>query len=151
MMSADCCMPRRWEWCTMEAVERWRPPWFIGGGLCALPSFNNIRLSCSLFVLVLHPEPPCVSQKMGNKRKLDNGTGKLDLLKANLHMYIFAMTGEFLAGQLDLPICSLWFVLPARKIFGRLPRSSNLQDRVICSSLDCSRRERGGRMEGSRG
>jgi hypothetical protein len=40
MMSADCCMPRRREWCTMEAVGRRRPPWFIRGGLCVLPSFN---------------------------------------------------------------------------------------------------------------
>jgi hypothetical protein len=24
----------------MEAVGRWRPPWFIGGGLCVLPSFQ---------------------------------------------------------------------------------------------------------------
>jgi hypothetical protein len=51
----------------------------------------------------------------------------------------------------DRSICSSWFVLPARKIFGRLPRSSNLQDPVIRSSLDCSRRERGGRTEGARG
>ncbi len=29
-----------------------------------------------------------------------------DLLKTNLHMYKFAMTREFLAGKLDLPICS---------------------------------------------
>jgi hypothetical protein len=39
--------------------------------------------------------------KMGDKRKLDNATGKWDLQKANLHMYKFAMTGEFLPGQLD--------------------------------------------------
>ncbi len=38
---------------------------------------------------------------MGDKRKLDNATGKWDLQKANLHMYKFAMTGEFLPGQLD--------------------------------------------------
>ncbi len=43
---------------------------------------------------------------MGDKRKLDNATGKWDLLKANLHMYKFAMTQEFLAGKLDLPFCS---------------------------------------------
>jgi hypothetical protein len=46
MMSADCCMPRRWEWRTMEAVGRRRPPWFIGGGLCVLPSFN-LGKACS--------------------------------------------------------------------------------------------------------
>jgi hypothetical protein len=42
-------------------------------------------------------DPPCVSQKMGNKGKLDNVTGKWDLQKANLHMYKFAMTRKFLA------------------------------------------------------
>jgi hypothetical protein len=46
MMSADCCMPWRREWCTMEAVGRQRPPWFIGGGLCVLPSFN-LGKACS--------------------------------------------------------------------------------------------------------
>jgi hypothetical protein len=40
MMSADCCMPWRLEWCTMEAVGQRRLPWFIGDGLCVLPSFN---------------------------------------------------------------------------------------------------------------
>jgi hypothetical protein len=40
MMSADCCVRRSWERCTMEAVGRWRPPWFIGGGLSVLPSFH---------------------------------------------------------------------------------------------------------------
>jgi hypothetical protein len=51
-------------------------------------------------------DPPCVYQKMGDKGILDNATGKWDLQKANLHMYKFAMTREFLAGKLDLPICS---------------------------------------------
>jgi hypothetical protein len=51
-------------------------------------------------------DPPCASQKMGDKGKLDNATGKWDLKKAYLHMYKFAMTREFLAGKLDLPICS---------------------------------------------
>jgi hypothetical protein len=46
MMSADCCMPRHREWCTMEAVGRRRPPWFIGGGFCVLPSFN-LGKACS--------------------------------------------------------------------------------------------------------
>ncbi len=36
-------------------------------------------------------DPPCVSQKMVDKRKLDNATGKWDLQKANLYMYNFAM------------------------------------------------------------
>jgi hypothetical protein len=40
MMLADFCMPQHWEWCTMEALGRRRPPWFIRGGLCVLPSFN---------------------------------------------------------------------------------------------------------------
>ena len=46
MMLADCCMPQRREWCTMEAVGRRRLPWFIGGGLCVLPSFN-LGKACS--------------------------------------------------------------------------------------------------------
>ncbi len=45
-MSADCCMPRCREWCNMEAVGQWRPPWFIGGDLCVLPSFN-LDKACS--------------------------------------------------------------------------------------------------------
>ncbi len=39
IMLVDCCMPWRREWCTMKAVGRRRLPWFIGGGLCVLPSF----------------------------------------------------------------------------------------------------------------
>ncbi len=31
-------------------------------------------------------DPPCVFQKMGNERKLNNAIGKWDLVKANLHM-----------------------------------------------------------------
>ncbi len=46
MMLADVCMPQRWEWCTLEAMGRRRPPWFIGGGLCVLPSFN-LGKACS--------------------------------------------------------------------------------------------------------
>jgi hypothetical protein len=40
ILLADCCMPWRQEWRTMEAMGLWRPPWFIGGGLCVLPSFH---------------------------------------------------------------------------------------------------------------
>ncbi len=40
IMLADCCMPRRQDWCTMEAVGQWWLPLFIGGGLCVLPSFH---------------------------------------------------------------------------------------------------------------
>jgi hypothetical protein len=46
IMLASCCMPWRREWCTMEAVGQRRPPWFIGGGLCALPSFH-LGKACS--------------------------------------------------------------------------------------------------------
>ncbi len=47
-------------------------------------------------------DPPGVTQKTGNKRKLENASGKWDLGKANLHMYNFVMVQEFLAGKLDL-------------------------------------------------
>jgi hypothetical protein len=62
------------------------------------------RLSVFLFFIRSESaaDPPCVSQKMGDKRKLDNATGKWDLGKANLHMYNFAMVREFLADKLDL-------------------------------------------------
>ncbi len=46
MMSADYCMPRHREWCTMEAVGRRRPPWFIRGGLFVLPIFHLCK-ACS--------------------------------------------------------------------------------------------------------
>jgi len=42
---------------------------------------------------------------MGDKKKLNNVTGKWDLLQANSHMYKFAMTREFLADNLDSLIC----------------------------------------------
>ncbi len=46
MLLADCCMPWHREWCTMEAVGWRQLPWFIGGGLCVLPSFH-LGKACS--------------------------------------------------------------------------------------------------------
>jgi hypothetical protein len=46
VMLAGCCMPWCREWCTMEAVGRRRPPWFIWGDLCVLPSFH-LSKACS--------------------------------------------------------------------------------------------------------
>ncbi len=64
----------------------------------------GIWLSCSLFVLVLHPEPPCVSQKWEIR---ENWTTQLvsGIWKRPICMYKFAITGEFLPDQFDLPTC----------------------------------------------
>ncbi len=63
---------------------------FDDNGVCLSRGLNQktgIWLICSLFVLVLHLEPPCVSQKMGDKRNWSIVTGKWVLEKASLHMY----------------------------------------------------------------
>jgi len=43
--------------------------------------------------------------KIGRLEKIENATGKWDLLQANSHMYKIAMTREFLADNLDSLIC----------------------------------------------
>jgi hypothetical protein len=64
----------------------------------------GIRLSCSLFVLVLRPEPPCVSQKWAIRENWTTGLVS-GIWKRPICTYKFAMTGEFLPDQLDLLIC----------------------------------------------
>jgi hypothetical protein len=88
---------------------------------------HTIRFICSVFVLVLHPEPPCVSQKMGDKRNWSNATGKWVLEKGQL-THIFALSEEFLAGWLDLSMRSLLVFLwrVSEQVLGNLFRRTRL-------------------------
>jgi hypothetical protein len=70
------------------------------------PKFKQVR-TC----LKLEQDPPDWRPTVGTQNDpflvpscLGSPYG--DLQKANLHMYKFVMTRDFLAGKLDLPICS---------------------------------------------